>query len=169
MASEGQRLKSRSSAWLRASRCRRAKALEITGAAAAAQNPQHRHQQQEPLRVTHPAAVAANSFGEGFAYGDGLEEADQVIRNSLIDYSKTGFGHWTGEIPPTKPNADRPAKAYADRLLGDPAEGLLRRPWKTTCIKDAAFASHAISGRCSGEKMVIQRFLNSWPMNNKKQ
>jgi hypothetical protein len=71
-------------------------------------------------RDAAPAAVAANSFGEGFAYGDGLEEADQVIRNSLIDYSKAGFGHWKGEIPPTKPNADRPAKAYADRLLGDP-------------------------------------------------
>jgi hypothetical protein len=34
------------------------KSLQITGAAAAAQDPQHRHQQQEPLRVTHPTAVA---------------------------------------------------------------------------------------------------------------
>ena len=41
------------------------KGFQITGAAAAAQDPQHRHQQQEPLWVAHPTAVAANSFGEG--------------------------------------------------------------------------------------------------------
>ena len=35
------------------------KGLEITGAAAAAQDPQHRHQQQESLGVAHPTAVAA--------------------------------------------------------------------------------------------------------------
>lgn len=86
------------------------KGLQITGAAAAAQDPQHRHQQQEPLGVAHPTPVAA--------IGEGLEDADQVIRNSLIDCSRTGFGNWKGEIPLTKPNAGRPAKAYADRLLG---------------------------------------------------
>jgi hypothetical protein len=88
------------------------KSLQITGAAAAAQDPQYCHQQQEPLRVAHSTAVAA--------IGDGLEEADQVIRTSLIDCSRAGFGHWKGEIPLTKPNADRPAKTYADRLLGGP-------------------------------------------------
>jgi hypothetical protein len=31
-----------------------------------------------------------------------------------------GFGHWQGVIPLTKPNAGRPAKGYADRLLGGP-------------------------------------------------
>jgi hypothetical protein len=41
------------------------KGFQITGAAAAAQDPQHRHQQQEPLWVAHPTTVAANSFGEG--------------------------------------------------------------------------------------------------------
>jgi len=46
--------------------------LQISGAPAAAQDPQNRHQQQEPLRVTHPAAVAA--------IRNGLEEADQIIR-----------------------------------------------------------------------------------------
>jgi hypothetical protein len=30
------------------------------------------------------------------------------------------LGHWQGEIPLTQPNADRPAKGYADRLLGGP-------------------------------------------------
>jgi hypothetical protein len=62
------------------------KGLEITGAAAAAQDPQHRHQQQEPLRVAHPTAVAA--------IGDGLEEVDQVIRCGLINCGGAGFGHW---------------------------------------------------------------------------
>jgi hypothetical protein len=41
----------------------------------------------------------------------------------LIDCSRAGFGHWQGEIPLTQPNADRPAKGYADRLLGGPETG----------------------------------------------
>jgi len=53
------------------------KGFQITGAAATAQDPQHRHQQQKPLRITHPAAVAA--------IRDGLEGADQVIRFGLIN------------------------------------------------------------------------------------
>jgi len=80
------------------------KGLEITGAAAATQDPQHRHQQQEPLLVAHPTAVTT--------IGDGLEEADQVSRNRLINCARKGFGHWKGELPLTKPKADRPAKAY---------------------------------------------------------
>ena len=47
------------------------KRLQITGAAAAAQDPEHRHQQQEPLRLTHPTAVSP--------VRDGLETTDQVI------------------------------------------------------------------------------------------
>ena len=31
-----------------------------------------------------------------------------------------GFGHWQGGIPLSKPNARRPAKSNADRLLGGP-------------------------------------------------
>ncbi len=46
------------------------KRLQIPRTAAAAQDPEHRHQQQEPLGVTHPATVAA--------VRDGLEEADQI-------------------------------------------------------------------------------------------
>ena len=41
------------------------KSLKVTRAAAATEDPQHRKQQQEPLWVAHPTAVAANSFGEG--------------------------------------------------------------------------------------------------------
>ena len=39
--------------------------LQISGAPAVTEDPEHRQQQQLPLRVAHPAAVAANSFGEG--------------------------------------------------------------------------------------------------------
>jgi putative transposase len=38
----------------------------------------------------------------------------------LINCARKGFGHWKGELPLTKPKADRPAKAYKDRLLGGP-------------------------------------------------
>ncbi len=62
------------------------KSLQITGAAAAAQDPKHRDQQQEPLRVTHPAAVSP--------VRDGLEKTDQVIRCGLINCSRMDFGHW---------------------------------------------------------------------------
>jgi hypothetical protein len=61
------------------------KRLQIAGAPAAAQDPQYRHQQQKPLGVTHPAAVAA--------IGNGLEEADQIIRRAQISCSGDGFGH----------------------------------------------------------------------------
>jgi hypothetical protein len=88
------------------------KSHQITGAAAASQDPQYCHQQQEPLGVASSTPVAA--------IGDGLEEADQVNSSGLIDCSRTGFGYWQGEIPLTQPNARRPAKTYADRLLGSP-------------------------------------------------
>ena len=42
--------------------------LQITGAPAVTENAEHRHQQQVPLRVTHPPAVTA--------VGDRLEETD---------------------------------------------------------------------------------------------
>ena len=70
------------------------KGLEITGAAAAAQNPQHRHQQQEPLRVAHPTAVAAIGDGLLLRRSLRLEEVDQVIRCGLINCGGAGFGHW---------------------------------------------------------------------------
>ena len=44
------------------------KRLKITGAPAATQDPEHRHQQQEPLWVAHTTAKAS--------VGDGLEKAD---------------------------------------------------------------------------------------------
>jgi hypothetical protein len=62
------------------------KSLEITGAAAAAQDPQHRHQQQESLGVAHPTAIAS--------IWDALEEADQVISSELNDCSRADFMNW---------------------------------------------------------------------------
>jgi hypothetical protein len=59
--------------------------LQIPKAAAVAEDPEHRHHQQVPLRVPHPAPVAA--------IRDRLEEADQVIRCRLIGCSRVGFGH----------------------------------------------------------------------------
>lgn len=87
--------------------------LEITGAAAAAQDPKHRHEQQKPLGITHPTAVAA--------IRDGLEETDQIIGISLIDCSIWGVGHGGEPFPPTKANADRPDQNVVDTLLGGPA------------------------------------------------
>ena len=66
------------------------KGLQITGAAAAAQDPQYRHQQQEPLRVTYPTAVTT--------IRDRLEEADQINRSRLIDCSEKGVEHWGAVI-----------------------------------------------------------------------
>ncbi|MCP9842023.1 hypothetical protein KBY93_15570 [Synechococcus sp. J7-Johnson] len=86
--------------------------LQIARAATATQDPKHRHQEQKPLGVTDPAAVAA--------VRNGLEEADQVIGSRLIDCGGKGFGHGKRGDPPTKPNADRTAKTDVDRLLGGP-------------------------------------------------
>ena len=69
--------------------------LEITGAAAAAQDPKHGHEQQKPLGVAHHPAVAA--------IRDGLEEADQIIGISLINCSIWGWGmemSHSGGLPP---------------------------------------------------------------------
>ncbi len=86
--------------------------LQIPRAAAVAEDPEHPHQPQIPLRVPHPAPVAA--------IRDRLEEADQVIRSSLIDCSRVGLGAQKRRDPPTKADADDAAKTYRDRLLGDP-------------------------------------------------
>ena len=87
--------------------------LEITGAPATAENPEHRHQQQVPLRVTHPPAVTA--------VGDRLEETDQVDRCVLLICAAKGFGHGGERDPLTKPEAESPAKDDIDILLGSPA------------------------------------------------
>ena len=90
--------------------------LEITGASATAQDPKHRHQQREPLRIAHPTAVAA--------IGDRIEEADQVFLFSWIDCSRVGFGQWMGAIPLTKANGYSVALG---RLLGGSAPGPMSR------------------------------------------
>ena len=67
--------------------------LQIARAAAPTEDPEHRHQQQEPLRVTHPATVTT--------VRDRLEEADQVRRCRLIDCDGIGGGHRQRRDPPT--------------------------------------------------------------------
>ncbi|MFZ0407546.1 MAG: hypothetical protein WAM11_05480 [Cyanobium sp.] len=59
--------------------------LQITGATADTEDAEHRHQQQEPLGITHTAPLAA--------VGNGFEEADQIDRCVLIDYGGMGCGH----------------------------------------------------------------------------
>ena len=88
------------------------KTLQIAGAAAATEDPQQRHQQEEPLGVTHTSPEAA--------IWDGLEEADQIARSALIVCGAIGFGHGGEPFPPTEPHAVNTAKTHADRLLGGP-------------------------------------------------
>jgi hypothetical protein len=71
------------------------KGLQITGAAAAAQNPQHRHQQQEPLGLAHPTGEPP--------IRNGLEEVDVIARSALIVCGEIGFGHGAEPFPPTEP------------------------------------------------------------------
>ena len=89
------------------------KTLQITGAAAATEYPQHRHQQEEPLGVTHPTAEPP--------IRDGLEKADQIARGALIVCVGLDFGHGGQLFPPTELHAVSPTKNYADRVLGSPA------------------------------------------------
>jgi hypothetical protein len=57
--------------------------LQIAGDELATQDPKQRHEEQEPLGITHPTPVAS--------IRDGLEKANQIIRNTLIDYGGVGF------------------------------------------------------------------------------
>jgi len=58
--------------------------LIITVAAAATQDFQHRHEEQEPLRVMNPTPVAT--------IRDGIEKANQILRNTLFGYGGVCFG-----------------------------------------------------------------------------
>jgi hypothetical protein len=80
------------------------KPLQIAQALAAAQDPQHRHQQQIPGGNAHPAPHAG--------IRDRLQVADQVE----IGCGRNGFGHREEAIPPTSPDADRPGQGACDTL-----------------------------------------------------
>lgn len=81
------------------------KALKIPQALAAAQDPEHRHQEQKPLGKAHPASHPP--------LGDRLQETDQVGRG--ID--RRGFWQRGDPFPPTKPNGRSPAELTCDGLL----------------------------------------------------
>jgi len=80
------------------------KALQIAQALAAAQDPQHLHEQQLPARNAYPAPRAA--------IGDRLEKADQVE----IGCGRIGFGHRMVAIPPASTDADSPGQGACDTL-----------------------------------------------------
>ena len=85
------------------------KALKIPQALAAAQDPEHRHQEQKPLGKAHPASHPP--------LGDRLQETDQVGRG--ID--RRGFWQRGDPFPPTKPNRRSPGELTRDGLSISPA------------------------------------------------
>jgi len=103
------------------------KPLQITGAAANAEDAQHRHQQEEPLGVTHPTPESTIRYG--------LEETDQIARSALIVCGVLNFGHGGQPLPPIVgeafsegvPHAGSPAKGSWDTLLGGPGLHPARR------------------------------------------
>ena len=96
------------------------KPLQITGAAATAEDAQHRHQREEPLGVTHPTPESTIRYG--------LEETDQIARSALIVCGVLNLGHGGQPLPPIVgeafsegvPHAGSPAKVSWDTLLGGP-------------------------------------------------
>ena len=84
------------------------KAFEIPGAAAAAENSQDRHQQQEPLGVADAASHAS--------IWDGAEKTDQVGR--LITCCGKGFWHGKDPFQATEPNPRSRGKGDSEKLLG---------------------------------------------------
>jgi len=60
------------------------KSLQITGAAAATEDPEHRHEQQKPLRVADPTVEAAVGYGLLLRRSLRLEEADQIGCSSMV-------------------------------------------------------------------------------------
>ncbi len=85
------------------------KALQIPQALAAAQDPEHRHQEQKPLGEAHPAAHPS--------LGDRLQKTDQVGRG----IGRRGFWQRRDPFPPTKPNGRSPAELTCDGLSISPA------------------------------------------------
>jgi len=74
------------------------KTLQIPGAASARQDAQDRHQQQQPLRVTHPSSLAS--------FRQRLKEGDQISSGS-------GVGQRTGAV------STKPAPAWPHQLTCD--------------------------------------------------
>jgi hypothetical protein len=80
------------------------------------------------------------------------------------------LGHWQGEIPLTKPNADRPAKGYADRLLGGLGMGGkltrkigLERIMAWWCLNNVAYNFPRFL--CLNQKNLLRR-VNSFATND---
>ena len=80
------------------------KTLQISQAFAAAQDPEHSHQQQVPSGKTYSSPHAG--------VWNRLEEADQIE----IGCSRIDFGHREGAILLNKPNAESSGHAACDTL-----------------------------------------------------
>lgn len=80
------------------------KALQILQALAAAQDPEHSHQQEVPGRNAHSTAHPSIRYC--------LEVADQVE----IGCSRVAFEHREEAIPPTSTHADSTGKNACDGL-----------------------------------------------------
>lgn len=100
--------------------------LQIPGAPAVTEDPEHRHQQQVPLRVADPSPLPA--------IGDGFEEADQIGISTEINGRGDSLGHREEARLASKPSRDGAAKGAPDRLSGGPgpalkgSESLLKNP-----------------------------------------
>jgi len=144
VASEGQRLNA-SPSLVQMLPLPPGKSLEITGAAAEPKDLKHRQQQQESQMEAHPRAVTANSFGEGFAYGKDLEEADQVSRNCLKDCSRKGFRPSEGRFSADKNQCRQTSKGFRRQTF--------RRPWRNRGAHEERSVDERSAGH--GEDNVI--------------
>ena len=72
------------------------KALQIPGAAAATQDAKDGHQQQQPLGVTHPSALAA--LREGLQEGDQISTGIRLGQGTRAVPTKTAPA-WPHQLP----------------------------------------------------------------------
>ena len=128
------------------------KALKIPQALAAAQDPEHRHQEQKPLRKAHPASHPS--------VRDRLQETDQVGRG--ID--RRGFWQRGDPLPPTKPNRRSPGELSCDGLSISPGPPPARRG---PMPKDADLKAHMARKLRSkkGARIYAQRKAIVEPVN----
>jgi len=94
--------------------------LQIALAPAVTEDPEHRDEQEIPLRIAYPAAVAAIGYGLLLRRSLRLEEADQVGISAEINRRGCGLGHCEGLHPASKPGTNGAAKGILDGLSGGP-------------------------------------------------
>ena len=103
------------------------KALQIPGAAAAAEDAQDRHQQQQPLGVTHPSALTASPAGPAGRRSDRDWQKAGTRDESSPDKTGTSMAApaalcLTFSRPWRQPPDRRPTSLSADTRFGNVAE-----------------------------------------------